>query len=183
MPRNVEIKAHDRAPARTRALAERLATAPAQTLAQADTFFAAREGAGRLKLREFPGASPPRPAELILYRRADATGPKSSDYAITPTDDPAGLRTVLAAALGEVGHVRKRRVLMLAGRTRIHLDHVDDLGDFLELEVVLEPGEDPADGQAEARRLMAALEIAPADLVRGAYLDLLRERDGEGPRA
>jgi adenylate cyclase len=175
MPTNTEIKAHDRAPERTRPLAEALATEPPVTLVQHDTFFAT--SSARLKLREFPGTTPPQPAELILYDRPDTQGPSASHYAITHTTDPAGLRAILAAALGEAGQVRKRRTLIMAGRTRIHLDEVADLGHFIELEVMLADGEDPAQGEQEAHRLMAALAIAPDDLVAGAYLDLLHVRN------
>ena len=80
---------------------------------------------------------------------------------------------VLAAALPVRGVVRKRRELLLCGRTRIHLDRVEGLGEFLELEVVLAEGEDLAAGEAEARALMARLEVDPGDLVTGAYMDLL----------
>ncbi|MCY1368330.1 hypothetical protein D9M69_553040 [compost metagenome] len=60
------------------------------------------------------------------------------------------------------------------GRTRVHLDRVEGLGEFLELEVVLQEGE-PADaGVAEAHALMARLGVAESQLVQGAYVDLLR---------
>ena len=64
-------------------------------------------------------------------------------------------------------------MLYLAGRTRIHLDAVEGLGEFLELEVVLRDGESAEDGVAEARRIMAALGIGPGHLVEGAYVDHL----------
>jgi adenylate cyclase class IV len=51
---------------------------------------------------------------------------------------------------------------------------VEGLGEFLELEVVLNEGEPPEDGVAEAHALMAQLGIAPDQLVQGAYVDLLR---------
>ena len=60
----------------------------------------------------------------------------------------------------------------MAGQTRIHLDRVEGLGDFLELEVVLRDGQSDADGIAIAERLMAALDIAPSERLAGAYLDL-----------
>jgi len=176
VPRNVEIKARVRDPARTAALARELATSAPVTLEQVDTFFAVP--GGRLKLREFAGGGERQPAELIYYDRPDRPGPKTSRYALARADDPAGLRAVLGAALGERGCVRKRRVLLLTGRTRIHLDEVTGLGHFLELEVVLREGEAPAAGEAEARRLLAALAVADDDLVTGAYVDLLGAGEG-----
>ena len=59
------------------------------------------------------------------------------------------------------------------GRTRIHFDEVRGLGRFIELEVVLRPGEDRAAGRREAAALMKALGIRRADLLAGAYADLL----------
>ena len=69
--------------------------------------------------------------------------------------------------------MRKRRTLYIVGRTRVHLDRVEELGDFLELEVVLADGDAPEPGIAEARELMAALGISPSQLIEGAYVDLL----------
>jgi adenylate cyclase class IV len=63
--------------------------------------------------------------------------------------------------------------LFLVGRTRIHLDRVEGLGDFLELEVVLEEGEQVQIGEAIARDLMQKLQILPDQLIEGAYIDLL----------
>lgn len=61
----------------------------------------------------------------------------------------------------------------MVGRTRIHLDQVEDLGEFLELEVVLEADEGSSEGQSEAQHLMALLNILPQNLVNLAYIDLL----------
>ncbi len=170
MPTNIEIKARLRNPERTRRLAESNADTAARILRQTDTFFQVKHG--RLKLREFPDGQ----AELIFYRRPDQAGPKSSDYSIVRTTDPIGLGNLLATALGKAGTVRKTRTLFMAGRTRIHLDEVENLGHFLELEVVLDEGENIDQGEAEAHRLMNILEIEADDLVDGAYIDLLSEQ-------
>jgi len=53
----------------------------------------------------------------------------------------------------------------MAGRTRIHLDRVERLGSFVELEVVLAEGESPEAGQREAQALLTSLAIAESDLV------------------
>lgn len=167
MARNIEIKAvcHDRLVMRERI--EVTAGAPVAELHQDDSFFGCTTG--RLKLRDFGNGT----AELIAYERPDTPEPSLSSYTRVDTDDPAGLRATLARALDCWARVVKTRHLYRAGRTRIHLDHVEGLGDFVELEVVLEAHEQPADGQREAERLMAELGIEPADLCATAYADML----------
>ncbi|WP_376696947.1 class IV adenylate cyclase [Wenzhouxiangella sp. EGI_FJ10305] len=169
MARNIEIKARVADSEAMAARAARIAEEGPWTIHQDDTFFGCRDG--RLKLRDFGNGN----GELIFYRRPDQAGPGQSEYRITPTEDPDGLRTVLADALGVTGRVRKRRILYLAGRTRLHLDHVEGLGDFLELEVVLSDKESSATGESEARFLMERLRIVEEDLVDVAYVDLLEE--------
>ena len=123
---------------------------------------------GRLKLRRFADGS----AELIHYHREDRAAAKASDYVRVPVADAGALAEALSRACGAIGRVRKRRLLLLAGQTRIHLDRVEGLGDFLELEVVLRDGQTDADGVAIAERLMAALDVASTERLAGAYLDL-----------
>jgi adenylate cyclase class IV len=168
VPRNVEVKAAVADLAAVEARARAIATEGPIEIAQDDTFFAC--ASGRLKLREFGDGR----GELIHYSRGDDTGPKPSDYIISATPDPEVLRETLGRALGTIGRVRKRRRLYLCDRTRIHLDQVDGLGDFVELEVVLGEGESVEAGESEARRILAALGIDASRLVAGAYLDLLR---------
>lgn len=170
MPRNIEIKARLGSASALAEVAGRaavFATDGPHEIIQDDTFF--RCDSGRLKLRAFADGR----GELIYYRRADAAGPKESFYTIAPVEDPDALRRALTLALGAVGRVRKQRTLYLVGRTRVHLDRVEGLGEFLELEVVLRDDETTEVGEAEARVLMIELGIAPAQLVEGAYLDLL----------
>jgi predicted adenylyl cyclase CyaB len=174
VPRNLEIKARigDLAEITRRAAA--LATEGPTEIAQDDTFF--RCDSGRLKLRAFSATS----GELIFYRRADQAGPKESFYIRSATSQPDALRESLALAYGAVGRVRKTRTLYLAGRTRIHLDRVEGLGEFLELEVVMQDDEAAAAGEREALDLMAALGVAPAQLIDDAYVDMAR-RGAAGP--
>lgn len=167
MARNIEIKARVADMEKMAERASRVAEEGPWTIEQDDTFFGCQSG--RLKLRDFGNGN----GELIFYRRPDQAGPGQSEYRITPTEDPGGLRAVLAEALGVAGRVRKQRILYLSGRTRIHLDRVEGLGDFLELEVVLADGESSGVGEAEARFLMECLRIADEDLVDVAYVDLM----------
>ncbi|MEP7298078.1 MAG: class IV adenylate cyclase [Burkholderiales bacterium] len=167
MPRNVEIKARIDSIEALSVKAAALASEGPIEIAQDDTFF--RCDAGRLKLRTFSATD----GELIFYRRADQQGPKESFYVRTPTSDPDGLRETLSLAWGQSGRVVKRRTLYLVGRTRVHLDRVQGLGDFMELEVVLQDHESAEAGVREAQALMAQLGVEPARLIETAYVDLL----------
>jgi predicted adenylyl cyclase CyaB len=167
MARNVEIKARhdDLEDLLTRV--RKIADGGPELIEQDDTFFAC--ATGRLKLRVFADGS----GQLIAYERADAAGPKMSDYSITAVSEPGALRETLSRALGQNGRVIKRRTLYRIGRTRVHLDVVEGLGEFLELEVVLRDGESDDAGVREAHELLERLGIAVSQLVSGAYVDLM----------
>jgi predicted adenylyl cyclase CyaB len=167
LPTNIEIKAIVRDWERMCRAANSITDQPLKILEQEDTFF--RCAKGRLKLRQFSDNH----GELIAYQRADFAGTKSSSYSIAKTEDPIALRQALASSLGILGVVRKQRHLYMHGPTRIHLDKVEGLGTFAELEVVMKPGQPTAEGEELARDLMEKLEIRPEDLLAGAYLDLL----------
>lgn len=167
MPSNIEIKARvDDFPALC-ALAEELSGAPPEFITQRDTFFPCAQG--RLKLRELSENE----GQLVAYSRPDTTASKQSDYLICPTSTPGLLLETLSKALGTGVVVAKLRRLYLVGQTRIHLDEVEGLGNFLELEVVLRPGQSAEEGHAIAAELMRALGIADSDLLACAYADLL----------
>ena len=84
---------------------------------------------------------------------------------------------MLDLALNMRGRVQKQRRLYLAGNTRIHLDRVEGLGNFVELEVVLREGETQEQGEATANRILDHLGIEASQLVAGAYFDLLLAND------
>lgn len=171
MARNIEIKAA--LPQGIEAVlpgARACADHDGEMIAQDDQFFAAPRG--RLKLRRFADGR----AELIHYHRADGNEARASDYVRVPVPDAAAadaLALALTRALGTQGRVRKQRWLLLAGQTRIHLDRVEGLGDFMELEVVLRDGQTDAEGAAIAEALMHDLGLAAAPRVASAYRDLL----------
>lgn len=170
MARNVEIKARIENVATLAPKVAALASEGPLDLAQDDTFF--RCEAGRLKLRAFSNAA----GELIFYRRVNQSGPKESFYLRSPTSSPETLRESLSLAYGQIGRIRKYRTLYLVGRTRVHLDRVEGLGHFLELEVQLVDDESAEQGVREAGELMEKLGIQPEQLIEGAYLDLMLEQ-------
>jgi predicted adenylyl cyclase CyaB len=166
---NFEWKACARDFDRQRQLAEAVTGSPALLLEQEDTFF--RVPRGRLKLRQLAEAQ----GELIYYDRPDRAGPKISVYSLVPTDQPDALRELLTQALGVRAVVRKRRRLYQRGPVRIHLDEVEGLGTFVEVEVVIRPGEVAAGGEELAADLQRELEVRGEDLVEVAYVDLLEQ--------
>jgi predicted adenylyl cyclase CyaB len=78
--------------------------------------------------------------------------------------------------MGELGRVRKRRLLFLVGQTRVHIDTVERLGDFLELEVVLRPQQSQREGETIANDLMFKLGVSPDQLISCAYMDLILQQ-------
>ena len=171
MPNNVEIKAtlSDRDACLQRV--QSLCGTPPTRILQTDTFFFCERG--RLKLRTFEDGT----GELIFYQRSDQAGPKNSSYVISPSHDPTSLRETLQQAYGVRAVVKKERLLLMSGRTRIHIDRVEDLGDFLELEVVLTDAETFSAGRQEAEQLMQQLGITEDALIEPAYVDLLELRN------
>ncbi|MCX6567418.1 MAG: class IV adenylate cyclase [Candidatus Aminicenantes bacterium] len=167
--RNVEIKARVRDLEDFSARLKALKPKKPRVLVQEDVFFFVPRG--RLKLRILG----PKSGELIYYDRPDLPGPKASDYELVRTAEPGKLRHVLTAAFGVRGIVKKVRMISLIGQTRVHLDEVGGLGLYMELEVVLEPGQTVAAGTAIARDLAKKLGIKTSDFVAGAYLDLLEK--------
>jgi predicted adenylyl cyclase CyaB len=171
MPRNIEIKARIESVEALAPKVAAVATAGPVEITQDDTFFHCESG--RLKLRSLSASE----GELIFYRRSNQHGPKESFYIRTPTPDPENLREALSRAYGKVGRVVKRRTLYFVGRTRVHLDRVDGLGQFVELEVVLEENEASDVGICEAHSVMARLGIESSQLIDTAYVDLLTQPD------
>jgi adenylate cyclase class IV len=163
--RNVELKARDADPAGTLARALAAGAVDRGILVQRDTYF--RVAVGRLKLREeSPGG-----ATLIAYARPDHGSERVSDYRLVPVADPAALRAALAATAGVLAEVVKRRHLLLVGAVRIHLDDVEGLGRFIELEAVAPADSDLGHERAEVARLRGLLGIADAALTSGSYSD------------
>ncbi|MCU1298380.1 MAG: putative adenylate cyclase [Acidobacteriaceae bacterium] len=167
MPANVEIKAILRNRPTVEAIAARLSDSGPEIIHQHDIFF--RCETARLKLRILGPAR----AELIRYERSDVAEVRSSRYSIAHTTDPQVLLDILTQTLGQTGSVKKTRTLYLIGQTRVHLDQVDGLGDFTELEVVLRPGQSEADAKNIAAKLLSHFGIEHQHLIAEAYVDLL----------
>jgi predicted adenylyl cyclase CyaB len=169
---NLEIKARCQDLAAARDVVLRLATSHPGVDEQTDTYFVTRAGRPKLRQSSLSGD------QLIPYLRPDQAGPKRADYQILPVPDAAHLKRSLGEMLGVHRVVRKRREIFLVDNVRIHLDEVEGLGTFLELEAVYDGS---AASEVEQRRkvaeLMRELGVVEADLVEISYEGLLGPRD------
>lgn len=163
--RNVEAKfrLRDRKLIRERALALGFVEKP--TFAQRDTFFSV--ALGKLKLREEQSA-----ACLIYYRRDGAPGRQISDYEIVPVADCERMRLMLGEALGVLAEVRKYRTLLMLDNVRLHLDRVEGLGEFGEIEAVMSDADNVETMRHRVTRLLADLGVTRDDLVQLSYFEL-----------
>jgi adenylate cyclase, class 2 len=165
--RNVELKASDPSPARTLEICRALGAADHGELWQRDTYF--RVLTGGLKLREQRPGAP----HLIQFERPDVPEERESRYRLVDVTDGEAMRAALSAALGVRVTVAKRRRLLIWRDVRIHVDEVDGLGTFVELEAVAPAGSDLARERRLVAELRRALAITDDRLVPHGYADLL----------
>jgi predicted adenylyl cyclase CyaB len=143
--RNIELKARDPDPERSLACCRELGAVDQGTMWQRDTYFPVRSG--RLKLRE----QRPGDAVLIHYDRADQPDQRESRYRLVRVLDVEEARQALTAALGVTVTIVKQRRLFVWNNVRIHLDEVESLGRFIELEAVA-----PASSDLDCERELVA---------------------------
>ena len=164
--RNLEFKAASESLEFLRANLNALEAECLGRLFQVDTYFHVPKG--RLKLREVEDNA----GTLVYYERQDAAESRYSHYQLCDIADCATFKQMMSDALGVKIIVEKNRELWIYGNTRIHLDEVLDLGEFVELETVIRD-QSEAEAQAEHNHLKATLRIAAADLIPVSYSDLL----------
>jgi predicted adenylyl cyclase CyaB len=137
---------------------------------QGDTYF--RVPRGRLKLRRIRGSPH---STLIYYDRPDRPESRYSEYHLALVDDAEEVETLLGAALGTLVKVDKIRHMFLYGATRTHLDRVENLGCFVELETVMQY-QTEEEARAEHELVKQTLGLDERETVAFSYGDFLRER-------
>lgn len=166
---NVEIKARCSDPAAVR---ERLAERGARFVGtdhQTDTYFSA--AAGRLKLREGEIEN-----ALIYYDRPDQAGPKQSDVTLFHPSPDSPLKQMLSRAMGIDVVVEKRREIYFVENVKFHIDDVEALGTFVEIEAIDEHGSIGVDTlRRQCQEYLDVFAIAQEDLLSTSYSDMLRD--------
>jgi len=113
---------------------------------------------------------------LVLYARPDKKEAKVSDYDIIYFDkkQAQALKAVLKKAYGEKVVVKKKRRLWIYKNTRIHLDKVEKLGTFLELETLVK--KDLASARKEYDKVVNFLSLDSYKKLEKSYSDMLLEK-------
>ena len=137
-----------------------------ETVKQNDTYFNVPKG--RLKLREINGSE----AYLVYYERGNSAASCYSTYRLWNVTNQAGFMEILTTVLGVKVIVEKQRELWLFGDTRIHLDRVMNLGEFVELETVIR-NQTEREAWMEHQSVKEAIGIMERDLIAESYSDLL----------
>ncbi len=135
---------------------------------QTDTYFNTQNG--RLKMRQGPIEN-----ALIFYNRENKTGPKLSEVKLLPLDNNAELlKEVLAKANGVKVVVKKKRAIYFIDNVKFHIDEVEGLGSFVEIEAI------DTDGSLGLEKIkeqcyfyLQQLQIGESDLLTHSYSDLL----------
>lgn len=173
--KNIEYKAELRDPDLARAIAREIGANCIVKVQQTDTYF--NVVTGRLKKREAVAldraVATPEPVEYIIYERADRVDPRPSDYSIL-TEPELRLRYGLAP-LPVWLTVSKIRELWMWRSVRIHLDKVDHLGWFFEIESLVREPADERHARLLADQIRVTFAPALAEPVAGSYSDLLAQ--------
>ena len=164
--KNLEFKAKCHSLESLRSRLVNLKAEHRRTMEQIDTYFNVPKD--RLKLREIDNCE----SVLVYYERPDLAESRYSNYQICDISEPTVFKQMMTTALGVKEVVEKQRELWMFGETRIHLDVVRDLGEFVELETVIR-NQTEAEAQAEHQLVKDALGIGEEDLVSESYSDLL----------
>lgn len=163
--KNLEVKARVKGHRVLKSKLKKLGARFIEDLHQIDTYFKVPKG--RLKLRE----EGKKGAYLIYYERGEKSTQRWSTYYTHAVADTKTFKQVFGASLGVRIVVDKQRGLYVYKNARIHVDRVRGLGDFMEIEVLVQKGEVQA--RALMKELLAHLKISSTDFIKGSYGDLL----------
>ena len=155
-------------------LLKKLGAKRQHSLEQIDTYF--HSPCGRLKTREINQQS----QELIYYQRPDLRESKISTYKVI-TLNPAELeltKNILGRLYQKWIIVKKNRDLWLFKHTRVHLDNVQKLGYFIELETVANEI-DIRSARREHNAIIRELQLLHFKRISHSYSDLLAARSNK----
>ncbi len=167
MALNVEIKAKCKNPASIKEILESQQADFKGVDHQIDTYFKVPNG--RMKFREGNIEN-----SLIHYDRPNQAGPKKSNYILYHPQADSSLKQLLTQANGVLVVVDKLRSIYFIKNVKFHVDEVENLGSFMEIEAI------DSDGSIGEEKLLEQCQfylnlfgIQEEDLIDHSYSDLL----------
>lgn len=143
---------------------------------QVDTYFLVPQG--RLKLRAGNIEN-----TLIHYDRGDQADPKLSQVTLYRCPPQTTLIDVLTNALGVKVVVDKLREIYFIENVKFHLDRVQQLGSFVEIEAIDDTETiDESELLVQCHKYMDHFGIQDEDLIAVSYSDLLMEVHSPDPK-
>ena len=134
---------------------------------QTDTYFHCENG--RLKLREGNIEN-----SLIFYKRENKAGPKVSEVTISKIANDHHIKDVLTKAYGVFIEVKKEREIYFIENIKFHIDQLQDLGNFVEIEAIDSTGQlTKEELEEQCKQFLTLFDIKPEDLITDSYSDLL----------
>lgn len=135
----------------------------AKVLNQRDIYY--KHPLGLLKLRIFDGTG-----ELIFYQRDESIKDRVSNYHILDVK-PEQAENYFQRIFEIETEVVKTRNLYIYKNTRIHLDEVNNLGNYLELETVVKANME--DGKKEFDEVVQLLGLDISQQIKSSYRTLM----------
>ncbi|MDM1380016.1 class IV adenylate cyclase [Myroides marinus] len=139
---------------------------------QVDTYY--NVPLGRVKLREYDDFS-----SLIYYNRTDGVDAKGSDVIYYKHEKDAALGAILELQFGIKVRVSKVRKVLKYKNVSVHLDTVEGLGTFVEVEACNIGAEQGVDLKKQCDEFFELLKLKEEDLVAVSYSDLILMRNEE----
>jgi len=134
---------------------------------QTDTYFNVNNG--RIKIRERQGKD----AQMIQYFRDDKADVKESRYSMVHVKNPEAVKSILTREHGIREVVHKHREVWIWENVRINFDKVKKLGEFIELEAIIDDDNSGEICENRIRELMVKFDIKKHNLIEQSYIDLL----------
>jgi adenylate cyclase class 2 len=164
---NVEFKARCEDASKIRAVLSKHNAVYKGEDRQKDTYFNVTRG--RLKLREGILENC-----LIYYERNNQEGPKQSNVSLFAVQQGTALKELLAKSLGVKVVVEKRREIYFHGNVKFHIDDVEGLGSFVEVEAIDLSGTLGRERlEQQCHQYLREFGISRSQLVSNSYSDLL----------
>lgn len=134
---------------------------------QVDTYFKVPHG--RLKLREGNIEH-----ALIQYQRSNLSGAKESSVILFKHKPDPALKQILTLQFGILKVVDKQRKIYFIDHVKFHFDHVVDLGEFMEVEVINENEQfSKEELETECKRWIGFFNIQPEQFIESSYSDMV----------